>query len=110
MSDLEDTLVFQLQALGAPQPEREYRFHPIRKWRYDLAWIDKKIAVEVEGGVYIQGRHTRGAGVEGDCDKYNAATRLGWQVYRYTSKKIKSGEAAQEIMEVLNDRKLQTNR
>lgn len=103
MSDLEDTLIFQLHAMGAPEPTREHRFHDTRKWRYDLAWIDKKIAVEVEGGVYIQGRHSRGAGMEADCDKYNAAQRLGWKVYRYTAKKIKSGEAAQEIMEALND-------
>ena len=103
MSDLEDTLAFQLHALGAPEPVREWKFHPIRKWRFDLSWPERLIAVEVEGGVYIQGRHTRGAGVEADCDKYNAATRIGWKVYRYTAKKIKSGEAAQEILEALND-------
>jgi very-short-patch-repair endonuclease len=101
MSDLEDTLVFQLQALGAPQPEREYRFHPIRKWRFDLAWPAYKVAVEVEGGVYIQGRHSRGSGTEKDCEKYNTATMLGWRVLRYTGKTIKSGEAAIEISDYL---------
>ena len=101
MSDLEDNLIFQLHALGAPEPTREHRFHPQRRWRFDLAWIDKKIAVEVEGGVYINGRHSRGAGYENDLDKLNAAQRLGWKVYRYTGKKIKSGEAAQEILMAL---------
>ena len=101
MSDLEDTLIFQLKALGAPDPAREWRFHNIRKWRFDLAWPERLLAVEVEGGVYIQGRHTRGSGVEADCEKYNTAVIMGWRILRYTSKTIKNGMAVQEIMMAL---------
>jgi hypothetical protein len=55
-----------------------------RRWRFDIAWPDQKIALEVEGGAYTQGRHTRGKGFEEDCRKYNAAALDGWLVFRMT--------------------------
>lgn len=64
---------------------REHKFHPSRRWRFDFAIIDKKIAIEVEGGVWARGRHTRGSGYIADATKYNQATILGWRVLRYTS-------------------------
>jgi very-short-patch-repair endonuclease len=69
---------------GMIEPEYEYRFHPTRRWRFDVAFPKAKVAVELDGGVYTQGRHTRGAGFEGDCEKINAALDLGWVVYRYS--------------------------
>jgi len=99
MSHLEDTLAYHLKALGAPEPEREYKFHPSRKWRFDFAYPDDMLGIECEGGVYSRGRHVRGEGYEGDLDKYNAASLLGWRILRYTAKKIESGEAAQEIID-----------
>ncbi len=68
-----------------PEPCREYLFHPSRRWRLDLAWPDRKVAVELEGGVYFGlGRHTRAVGYEGDCYKYSHAAALGWRVLRFT--------------------------
>jgi very-short-patch-repair endonuclease len=61
---------------------KEHLFHPVRKWRFDFAIIDLKIAVEVEGGVFSNGRHTRGSGFIEDCNKYNQATSLGWRLIR----------------------------
>ena len=58
---------------------REYRFHPTRKWRFDFASPSLKVAVEIEG----RGRHQSIAGFRGDCEKYNAATTMGWRVYRF---------------------------
>lgn len=69
----------------------EYKFHPERKWRFDLAFPERKIAVEIEGGVWSKkgnSRHTTGAGYTGDMEKYNAATMLGWKLLRYTPQKI----------------------
>lgn len=63
---------------------KEHIFHPIRKWRFDYAIIEHKIAVEVEGGVYTGGRHTRPVGFLGDMEKYNAGTLLGWRIFRVT--------------------------
>lgn len=63
---------------------KEFTFHPTRKWRFDYAIPAHKIAVEVEGGAWTQGRHTRPKGFIGDMEKYNAATLLGWRVLRVT--------------------------
>ena len=71
-----------------PEPVREYMFHPSRKWRFDFAWPSKKIAMEIEGGAWISGRHNRGSGFTNDMIKYNAACELGWRVLRYPPGKI----------------------
>jgi hypothetical protein len=74
----------RLKAEGLPLPTAEYRFHPARKWRFDWAWIAEKIALEVDGGVWTGGRHTRGAGFLKDMEKMNAAAALRWRVLRCT--------------------------
>ena len=63
---------------------KEYRFHPKRKWRFDYAFPAVKLALEVEGGVWTRGRHTRPQGFLNDIEKYNTATLLGWRVLRTT--------------------------
>lgn len=63
---------------------KEYRFHPKRKWRFDYALPDHKIAVEVEGGVWSGGRHTSPKGFLNDIEKYNAAALMGWRLFRVT--------------------------
>lgn len=73
--------------------EKEHRFAASRKWRFDLAWPNVKIACEIEGGIWIAGRHARGKGYEADCEKYSTAAALGWCVIRVTPGMIKSGKA-----------------
>ena len=63
---------------------KEFKFHPVRKWRFDYAIPDHKIALEVEGGVWTGGRHTSPKGFLGDIEKYNTATLMGWRVFRTT--------------------------
>ena len=82
-----------LAAAGLPQPVQEHRFHPVRKWRFDYAWPEHRLALEVEGGTWSGGRHTRGAGYERDCEKYNAAALLGWKVLRVTTAMMNDGRA-----------------
>ena len=77
-----------LRSVGLPAPVREHRFHPVRRWRFDYAWIDHKVALEVEGGVWTGGRHTRGAGFVADIEKYNAAVVAGWRVVRVVPGKL----------------------
>lgn len=92
-SALEEQLARDLRLCGFPEPERELKFHPGRRWRFDFAWPDRNLAVEVEGGIWSNGRHTRGAGFEADCEKYNTALVNGWRVIRVTAKMISSGQA-----------------
>ena len=103
-SNLETILDFHMKAAGLPDPEREFRFHAIRRWRFDFAWPDHKVAAEVEGGTWTGGRHTRGKGFEQDCAKYNAAAMLGWTVLRFTSGMVNSGEALNAIEAALEAR------
>lgn len=63
---------------------KEHKFHPKRKWRFDYAIPEYKIALEVEGGVWTGGRHIRAQGFLGDMEKYNTATLMGWRVFRTT--------------------------
>lgn len=68
-----------------PRPVSELRFTTPRRWRFDLAFPDQRLAVEIEGAVWAGGRHTRGGGYTKDCEKYNAAVMAGWRVLRYTT-------------------------
>lgn len=97
-SQLENTLLFQIRASRLPEPVREFRFDSSRRWRSDFAWPANKLLVEVEGGHWNNGRHTRGSGFEADCEKYSEAALAGWKVVRVTSSHIKSGEALEWIM------------
>lgn len=63
--------------------KEEFRFHPTRKWRFDFAHEELKIAIEIEGAVWVRGRHTRGKGYLADMEKYNTAQSMGWRVFRY---------------------------
>jgi very-short-patch-repair endonuclease len=81
------------------KPEREFRFHPERKWRFDFAWPEHKLAVEIEG--LGGGRHQRMAGFKADCEKYNAALLQGWSVFRFTTDMVLSGQAINTVNEVL---------
>lgn len=93
MSELEHELSYMMALIGLDVPEREYRFHKVRRWRFDFAFPDRMIAVEVEGGVWSRGRHTRPGGFEADCEKYNEAALLGWRIFRVTSAMVKDGRA-----------------
>jgi very-short-patch-repair endonuclease len=86
---------------GLPEPVAEYRFAPPRKFRFDFCWPKKSIAVEVEGGIWTQGRHTRGKGYLSDMSKYNLAAKAGYRVFRFTPKQYENGEAQAFMKEVL---------
>ena len=76
-----------------PGMKQEHVFASPRKWRFDLAWPEYRVACEIEGGVWIKGRHTRGKGYEADCEKYSTAAAYGWRVIRVTPGMIASGKA-----------------
>ena len=71
---------------------KEYMFHPVRKWRFDYAIPEHKVALEVEGGIWAKGRHTRPQGFLGDIEKYNAGTLLGWRIFRVTPDELYSNK------------------
>ena len=100
-SDLETTMALHIRANELPEPEREYRFAPPRRWRFDFAWPAAMLALEVEGGVWSTGGHTSGKGFTDDCEKMNEALIRGWRVLRVTGQQVKSGAAVDWLRRAL---------
>ena len=97
MSDLEELLGQQNKLSGRPSLAREFRFHSRRRRRFDFARPRHKIAVEIDGGIYIRGRHVWGSGFKRDAEKDNDAVSAGWRVLHFTPRHVKSGLAVQVI-------------
>lgn len=92
MSTLENIFLFNWKALGGPKLTREYRFHPDRKWRFDFAIPEIRVAVEVQGGTYSKNKksgHTSGVGCARDFEKNNAANLAGWSVFYFDAKMVR---------------------
>lgn len=100
VTSLHDKVLTQL--VGFPDPATELLFHPKRKWRFDYAWEEQKLALEVHGGIHSGGRHTRGRGFVEDRAKMNEATLLGWTVLEVTPEHIKSGQLRAWLLAAFN--------
>lgn len=105
MSEPEELFALHVRAHKLPSVEREFRFHPVRKWRFDFAWPAQKFAVEIDGGLWVNGRHSRAKGLMADMEKRNAAQELGWMVFHFPPQQVKSGEAIETVARLLDGRK-----
>lgn len=87
------------KANKGPQLDKEHRFHPVRKFRFDYCNNIAKTAVELDGGAFIPGggRHGRGLGMVNDCEKYRLASYLGWTVLRFTTKCLTAANVADAV-------------
>ncbi|KXU39018.1 hypothetical protein AXE65_10760, partial [Ventosimonas gracilis] len=117
-SAAEQSLALQLRAARIPFV-REYRFAAmatggtgeglrerlakagLKDWRFDFALPAYNLAIEIEGGSWTNGRHTRGKGFSEDLIKYDAAMRLGFNVYRCDSRMVQSGQALQTVQRLI---------
>lgn len=86
-----------LSSLKIPVPVEEYQFAKDRKWRFDYAWPLCKLALEVEGGAWVNGRHNRPKGFIKDMEKYNRAASDGWRILRVTPQNLLKTETIQLI-------------
>lgn len=107
-----EQFLLQVRDAGLPEPEREFYFakHLRRSstgrpymYRFDFAWPEAMIAIEVEGGVFMRGKggHTSITGITRDMDKINLAQLLGWRVLRFHTKHIDEDEAVPMVMQLL---------
>lgn len=100
-------LAFQLQALGLPLPEAEYVFAPPRKFRADLAYVELRLAIEIDGIVYTRGshqaggRHTSIKGLRAESEKSFFYARHGWKVLRVLPEHVRSGQALKWIEQLV---------
>jgi very-short-patch-repair endonuclease len=91
-------------AHGLPEPALEVRFAPPRRWRWDLAWEEYRVSVEVQGGGHVRGRHHRPKGYEADCEKLLAGQLKGWLVVWVTTDMVKNGSAVEWVKKALRAR------
>ena len=91
---------FKMQ--GLPKPTFELRFHPVRRWRFDLAWEDQKVALEVQGGIWTNGRHSRGAAMLKEWEKLNTAAGMGWRILYCQPSDLLMSETILAIREALD--------
>lgn len=91
------------RAYNLPEPVAEYRFAPPRKFRLDFAWVEHKVAMEIEGGIWMRGGggHSHPMWILRDMEKGNLAAKLGWRVFRFTTQEFKNGTAHDFMQKVL---------
>lgn len=103
-SALEAEFALQLRAAKLTDGlAREYRFMPGRRYRFDFCWPEKMLAIELQGGIWTGGRHTRGNGYESDCLKTLEAVLLGWRVIPATPSMVKSGALLNAVDALIGD-------
>lgn len=114
LSARDHILLAQIKQAGLPAPTPELRFHDRRRWRFDFAWPEEKVALEIEGGAFkkgecprcryklpLGGRHQRGPGFVEDMTKYASAFMLGWTVLRVLPQWIDGGQALYMVQTAL---------
>jgi hypothetical protein len=107
-----------------PTPVEEYRFCAGHRWRFDFAWPNYQreiradtgevvtiftltnaqiggVAVEVQGGIWTRGRHTRGAALKMEWDKLNTAAILGWRILYCEPRQVMSTAFAKQLKAAL---------
>lgn len=94
-------LLLHIRGARLPEPVQEFEFALPRKWRADFAFVDHKLLIEYEGGIWTGGDHTRGKRYQSDCEKYNEAALLGFRVLRFTYDHVESGLALKQIERAL---------
>ena len=77
--------------------DEEFRFHPVRRWKFDFAVPEFMVAIEIEGGIFAKTRlgHSSGKGIKQDMEKYNMAQLMGWKVLRYMPEQ--AGECVRDL-------------
>lgn len=72
-----------------PLPQTEVPICDGRKWRLDFGWHLHAVALEVDGGIFVNGGHNRGVQIMRDYEKRNAANLAGWEVLQMTTEQVK---------------------
>lgn len=102
-SDLEIGFLMQIREAGLPEPvlqSNEPWEGSGRRFKADFFWPQYGLVVEIDGGTWNGGRHTRGAGFESDCEKQAIAVANGYQYLRFAGKHVRNGDAL-DFLEVV---------
>lgn len=101
MNALEEMFALQCEQAGFPAPLREYAAVPGRRFRWDFAWPDQRVLVEINGGTYAHMGHSTGTGIARDYEKSNLAVLAGWKAFAFDRRMVEAGTALELISRVL---------
>ena len=105
-SALENLFAMQLDSAGLTGYVREYQAIPGRKFRFDFAFIGPhRLLIEINGGTYNGGAHSRGVGLNRDYEKGNLAVQHGFRLLQFDTKMVKSGVGLKTTERVLRGEK-----
>lgn len=102
MSFLEKILEADLKRARITGWEREFRPDAKRRFRLDFAWPHEMVAIEVDGGQWVDGRHNRGSAADKECERGNFLTTKGWRVLHFTGDMVKRGEVLPVLTTLLD--------
>ena len=93
MNALEEMFALQCEQAGFPAPLREYAAVPGRRFRWDFAWPEQRVLVEINGGTYAHMGHSTGPGIARDYEKSNLAMLAGWRMFVFDRRMVEAGAA-----------------
>lgn len=106
----EDELARQLFDAGFRDFSRNCRFIPSRKFEADFYFPALRLAVEVDGGLWMaRGGHTSGVGAKRDRERDILAFLSGIVTLRVATDHVKSGEAIEWLKEAIPLREREVN-
>jgi Protein of unknown function (DUF559) len=92
-------------AAGLPTPIPEYLFAaPERRYRADFAFVDARVMVEIDGGVWRKGggAHSHPLNIIRDMERTNEATVRGWRLLRFMPEKLTKSETMETIRRAIH--------
>lgn len=104
MSEAEELFELHLRVAKLLTYSRKYKFDPWRRWRFDFAFVKEKLAIEIDGGMWINGRHNRASGVIKGMEKQNVSEAAGWMVLHFTPEQVRDGSALAAVEKLLPGR------
>ena len=102
-SKLEELLACQIRDAAVPVPKREHCCVSSRGFRWDFAWPELMLAVEVQGQIWSKGAHSSGVGILRDHEKHNLATVAGWRVLYASGNTIRTGEFFKYLLQIIEE-------
>jgi len=94
------------EQFGIPEAEFEYHLYVpghSKPYRFDIAWSNKKVALEIQGAIWkgSAGGHTSGKGIKSNWIKYNYAAQTGWRIIYCEPSEWTSDETFETIKKTL---------
>lgn len=86
---------------GLSSPQFEITHIPGRRFRLDVGWVRDKIGIEIQGGLWISGKHARGSGVKKDMEKRNLQLLNGWRVFEVEPKDLCTQETVAMVLALM---------